>query len=63
MANLKPPCNYCEREAGCSSFKECRAYKMWFSNEWYKIQDAAFQIKQRERQRTWKEGLNEKPRH
>ncbi len=36
---LKSPCNGCEKNQGgsCNSWKNCKAWAMWFENEWLRI--------------------------
>lgn len=36
---LKSPCNGCERnqDGNCTSWKHCKAWAMWFENEWARV--------------------------
>lgn len=40
------PCTTCERTQTCS-YKECSAFRSWFSQEWKDIQEAARRIKEK----------------
>lgn len=33
---LKSPCERCPN-VNCRKYKECRAWALWFSNEWYRV--------------------------
>lgn len=33
---LKSPCERCTN-LNCRKYKECRAWRMWFGNEWFRI--------------------------
>ena len=37
MENNESPCRDCMYDYGCGNYKECRAWRMWFSNEWFLV--------------------------